>query len=61
LIDYLIQLQSNIANFQVVKIVYMSLSNKQSEREIEPFALYTTKHNWVLIAFCRDKKRLSCL
>ncbi len=53
---YLIQLQSTIANFQVVKIEYLSLSNYRSERSIEPFAVYTTKENWVLIAFCREKK-----
>jgi len=64
--EYLIQLQGNIANFQVVQIEYLSLSNNHSQRNIEPFALYTTKDNWILIAFCRDKKdfrafRLDCI
>lgn len=54
--NYLIQLQSTIANFQVVKLNYFSLENKQSERYIEPFALYTTNNNWILIAFCRKRK-----
>lgn len=54
--NYLIQLQSVIANFQVVKITYRSLKNHESERKIEPFALYTTQGNWILIAFCRDKE-----
>ena len=63
---YLIQLQSNIANFQVIDINYLSLSNHTTQRKIEPFALYTTKENWVLVAFCQDKKdfrafRLDCI
>lgn len=63
---YLIQLQSTIANFQVVEIKYRSLSNYLSKREVEPFALYTTKENWIMIAFCREKQdfrafRLDCI
>ena len=62
----LIQLQSAIANYQVVKITYVSLENKESQREIEPFAVYTTQENWLLIAFCRLKQdfrafRLDCI
>ncbi|MFS4456291.1 helix-turn-helix transcriptional regulator [Maribacter sp. 2304DJ31-5] len=53
--DYLIQLQSTIANFRLVKLNYVSLDNKKTERTIEPFALYTTQENWILIAFCRLK------
>ena len=64
--NYLIQLQSTIAHFQVVNIAYLSLSNHHSQRAIEPFALYTTKENWILIAFCRNKLdfrafRLDCI
>jgi len=64
--NYLIQLQSHIANFQVVKIEYLSLSKQQSQRKIEPFALYTTNDNWILIAFCRKRNdfrafRLDCI
>lgn len=63
---YLIQLQSTISNFQLVNLTYLSLSNKLSERKIEPFALYTTKENWVLIAYCRMQQdfrafRLDCI
>lgn len=54
--NYLIQLQSSISNYQIIRIDYLSLENKESQREIEPFALYTTQDNWVLIAFCRMKK-----
>jgi len=53
--NYLIQLQSYISNFQIIKINYISQDNQQSERLIEPFALYTTQNNWILIAFCRKR------
>lgn len=53
---YLIQLQMVITNFQVVKIKYLSLDNELTNRQIEPFALYTTKENWILIAWCRNRK-----
>ncbi|MVX34652.1 helix-turn-helix transcriptional regulator [Myroides sp. LoEW2-1] len=51
--DLLVRLQSAMINYQVVAIAYFSLDNKRTEREIEPFALYTTQENWILIAFCR--------
>jgi predicted DNA-binding transcriptional regulator YafY len=64
--QYLIQIQSNIANFQIVEIDYLSLNNEFTKRKIEPFALYTTKGNWILIAFCRNRNsfrafRLDCI
>ncbi|WP_417445308.1 helix-turn-helix transcriptional regulator [Joostella sp.] len=64
--NYLIKLQSTISNYQTVKMDYLSLSNNKSQREIEPFALYTTQENWVLIAFCKQKNdfrafRLDCI
>jgi len=51
--SYLIQLQGNIAKFQVIEIAYNSLSDKVTKRLVEPFALYTTNNNWILIGFCR--------
>jgi predicted DNA-binding transcriptional regulator YafY len=64
--NHLIQLQSAVSNYQTIKIDYLSLKNEQSQREIEPFALYTTQDNWVLIAFCKLKNdfrafRLDCI
>ncbi|WP_034242572.1 helix-turn-helix transcriptional regulator [Aquimarina atlantica] len=53
--SYLIQLQSHIANFQIVQIDYFSLDHKKTRRLIEPFALYTTNDNWILIAFCKKR------
>ncbi|MGD1843745.1 MAG: effector binding domain-containing protein [Thermonemataceae bacterium] len=63
---YLIQLQATINTFQVVKISYLSLEKQYSERLIEPFALYTSKENWVLVAHCRKRAdfrafRLDCI
>jgi len=54
----LIDLQSKIANYEVVNIEYLSLSDYRSNRNVEPFALYTTKGNWILIAFCQNAKEL---
>ncbi len=53
---YLIQLQSTISNYQLIRIEYLSIQNKHSQREVEPFALYTTQDNWILIAFCRIRQ-----
>lgn len=50
---FLIQLQSAITNYQIVDLDYLSLQEKASKREIEPFALIHTQDNWVLVAFCR--------
>ncbi|MEM7373045.1 MAG: YafY family protein [Bacteroidota bacterium] len=54
--NFLIQLQSSIANFRLVHMAYISVSQEYSERHLEPFALYTTKDNWVLIAYCRMRE-----
>jgi predicted DNA-binding transcriptional regulator YafY len=64
--NYLIQLQSTITNYQLVRIKYLSLDNNLSHREIEPFALYTTQSNWILIAYCHLRNdfrafRLDCM
>ncbi|MDF1547300.1 MAG: YafY family protein [Bacteroidales bacterium] len=54
--NYLSQIQQAITNFRLVKIDYNSLNNELSSRLIEPFALYSTQENWLLIAFCRLRK-----
>lgn len=54
--NYLIQLQSTIADFQLVELDYLSLSGERTLRLVEPFALYTTQQNWVLVAYCRLRK-----
>ena len=64
--EYLIQLQSAITNYRLVHLDYLSLQDKPSQRDIEPFALVHTQENWILIAFCRLRKefrmfRLDCM
>jgi len=64
--EILIQLQSAITHFKIVELDYLSLSNKQTQRKVEPFALLHTQDNWVMIAFCRLRKdfrafRLDCI
>lgn len=54
--DYLMRIQLAITNFQVLYIEYISLAKKHTKRDIEPFALYSTQGNWLLIAFCRLRK-----
>lgn len=51
--DNLMQIQSAIIHFQVLKIVYHSSKNQKTTRNIEPFAIYSINGNFLLIAFCR--------
>lgn len=51
--SHLICVQSAITNYNLLKIEYLSLENKFTQRIVEPFALYSTQENWLLIAFCR--------
>ncbi len=55
--NYLSTLQLALTNFTLVKIKYHSPDNNQTtERIIEPFAIYSTQENWLLIAFCLLRK-----
>lgn len=54
--NHLMNIQTAITNFNLLKIEYNSLENKSTSRDIEPFALYSTKENWLLIAYCRLRK-----
>lgn len=51
--NYLMTLQSSISNFNLIVIEYNSLQGEFTTRTIEPFALYSTQDNWLLIAVCR--------
>ena len=51
--DNLMQIQSAIINFKVLKIKYRSSEGKHTEREIEPFAIYSINGNFLLVAYCR--------
>ena len=50
------QFQNALTNFFVTKIEYINEDNKTSNRQIEPFALISTKENWLLVAWCRLRK-----
>lgn len=55
--NYLSKLQLALTNFNLVKIKYHSPeTNQTTERTIEPFAIYSTQENWLLIAFCLLRK-----
>lgn len=63
---YLSSIQLAITNYQVVKIKYTSLQDVESKRAIEPFAMYSTNENWILIAYCQMRNdfrqfRLDCI
>ncbi len=55
--NYLSTLQLALTNFYLAKIEYHAAEkNETTIRIIEPFALYSTQENWLLIAFCRLRK-----
>lgn len=55
--NYLSTLQLALTNFNLSKIKYYSIeTNQTTDRIIEPFAIYSTQENWLLIAFCRLRK-----
>ena len=49
----LMQIQSSITRYQVLKIDYTSSKNIRTARNIEPFAIYSVNGIFLLIAFCR--------
>ncbi len=52
----LMQIQSAIIHFQVLKMDYCSSEKKRTTRIVEPFAVYSINGNFLLIAFCRLRK-----
>lgn len=51
--NYVMRIQAAITNFEVLEVSYVSLEQNATQRAVEPFALYSTQENWLLIAFCR--------
>ena len=52
--NHLSTLQLALTNFNLVSITYFSPENNQTtQRIVEPFAIYTSQENWLLIAVCR--------
>ncbi len=54
--NYLSDLQFALTNFRLAEIKYTNESHENTSRTIEPFALYSTQENWLLIAFCHLRK-----
>ena len=52
----LMQIQSAIIHFKILKIDYISSAKKKTTRYIEPFAIYSINGNFLLIAYCRMRK-----
>jgi predicted DNA-binding transcriptional regulator YafY len=51
--NYLSTLQLALTNYNLAEINYHSPDNNQTtKRIVEPFAIYSTHENWLLIAFC---------
>lgn len=49
----LAKIQSAITNYRLIEIHYTSIEGNFTKRTIEPFALYSTNENWLLVAYCR--------
>lgn len=54
--NHLSSLQFALTNFYLTEIKYTDETGKISQRIIEPFAMYSTQENWLLIAWCRLRK-----
>jgi predicted DNA-binding transcriptional regulator YafY len=55
--SYLSQFQMALTNYNLTEIKYHSQDKNQTTiRILEPFALYSTQENWLLIAWCRLRK-----
>lgn len=55
--ENLSDIQKAITNNHTIEIEYLSKSkDEHTSRIIEPLALYLTRENWVLIAYCRLRK-----
>ena len=55
--NHLSSLQRALTNFSLAKIDYQPIENEMTTtRIVEPFALYSTQGNWLLIALCRLRR-----
>jgi predicted DNA-binding transcriptional regulator YafY len=45
-------LQFALTNFYLTRIEYINEANETTNRTIEPFALLSTRSNWLLVAWC---------
>ena len=55
--NYLTAIQLAITNCYLLSINYSSELVEQTQRIVEPLALYSTQENWILIAHCHLRKQ----
>jgi predicted DNA-binding transcriptional regulator YafY len=46
-------IQLALTNFNLLRMDYQAEQAELSTRVVEPFAIYSTQENWIMIAFCR--------
>ncbi|NRF39390.1 YafY family protein [Pedobacter foliorum] len=46
-------IQLALTGFKLLEITYVAEDNAETSRVLEPFAVYSTQDNWLMIAFCR--------
>ncbi|RIW13441.1 YafY family transcriptional regulator [Algoriphagus lacus] len=54
--NHLSNLQLAMTNFNCVELIYTNRNEELSQRTVEPFSIYNTKDNWVLVGFCQLRK-----
>jgi predicted DNA-binding transcriptional regulator YafY len=54
---YLLEIQKTLVEYLVIDIDYTNKAGQSSNRNVEPFAIYSNQNNeWVMVAFCRLRK-----
>ncbi len=54
---YLLDVQKALVERRVIRINYTNQADQKSERELEPFAIYSSENgDWLLVAHCRLRK-----
>lgn len=54
--NYLLFIQRAITNYQVLHLEYVTAEGHESKRKVEPFAIFSTNSNWIMVAFCLKVK-----
>lgn len=54
--SHLSALQFALTNFLLTKIAYTNQADETTNRMVEPFALLSTREQWLLVAWCRLRK-----
>lgn len=49
----LMDIQKSITDFRTLKLHYKSVNGMETQRHVDPLALYFTQDHWILVAFCQ--------